>query len=137
MYAGVALVGLKLLQDGNGDSEEHSTAFIRQLQKHIRENLGGDLSLTALSDLVNLNTSYLSRRFKEITGRKLTDYILSLRIAETCRQLQFTNNRVKDIAGCVGYESAAHLTRIFKREIKMTPQEFRSNSSKGEAIAPK
>lgn len=125
--SGIAMAGFRFFEQQDGKQEEPATeaVFVCRVMSHIRENLGSDLSLSALSELVYLNPSYLSRRFKEVTGQNLTDTILRLRMEEACRQLEETTNRVKNIAVQVGYESAAHFSRIFKREKGMTPQEYR------------
>ena len=129
---GVALVGLRFFQNrhDNADEDGESAAFVWHVLKHMRENLGGDLSLTALSDLVYLNPSYLSRHFKEITGYNLTSAILKMRMREACRLLDAGTNKVKNIAALVGYDSAAHFSRIFKRETGLSPQAYRDKMHK-------
>lgn len=126
-HMGLALAGTRFFEEQSEEPDHAVTgaAFVGHVLSYIRENLGGDLSLTALSELVYLNPSYLSRRFKEITGRNLTDTILKLRMEEACRLLKNTADRVKNIAAQLGYESAAHFSRIFKKEMGVTPQEYR------------
>jgi two-component system response regulator YesN len=127
-HKGLALVSSRFFKELDKEPEHtvKSTAFVGHVLTHIRENLGGDLSLTALSELVYLNPSYLSRRFKEVTGRNLADTIMKLRMEEACRMLKNTSNRVKNIATRLGYESVAHFCRIFKKETGFTPQEYRN-----------
>ncbi len=128
-YMGLALVDARFFKEQREEPDDTAigTAFIGHVLSYIRDNLGKDLSLTVLSELVYLNPSYLSRRFKEITGRNLTDTIIELRMEEACRLLKNTADRVKNIAAQVGYESAAHFSRIFKKEMGVTPQEYRDN----------
>lgn len=128
-HMGPALVDARFFEEQSEEPGYAVTgaAFVGHVLSYIRENLGSNLSLTALSELVYLNPSYLSRRFKEITGSNLTDTILKLRMEEACRQLKNTADRVKNIAAQLGYESAAHFSRIFKREMGVTPQEYRDN----------
>jgi len=127
-YTGIALAGSRFFTEQQGKPGESGGAFVGHVLNYIRENLGSDLSLTALSELVYLNPSYLSRRFKEITGRNLTDTILELRMEEACRLLRNTAGRVKNIAAGLGYGSAAHFSRIFKKEMGITPQEYRDGT---------
>lgn len=125
--SGIAMAGFRFFERQTEKQEEPAAeaAFVSHVMAYIHENLGSDLSLSALSELVYLNPSYLSRRFKEMTGENLTDTILRLRMEEACRQLAETTCRIKTIAIRVGYESAAHFSRIFKREKGITPQEYR------------
>ncbi|MDR0999645.1 MAG: response regulator [Clostridiales bacterium] len=126
-HQGLALASTCFFEERNKDQDAATSgiAFVRRVLNHIQNHLGDDLSLTALSELVYLNPSYLSRRFKEITGRNLTDTILKLRMEEACRLLKGTADRVKNIGARLGYESAAHFSRIFKREMGIAPQEYR------------
>jgi two-component system response regulator YesN len=126
-HQGLALASACFFEERNREQDGAiaGAAFVRHVLNHIQNHLGDDLSLTALSELVYLNPSYLSRRFKEITGGNLTDTILKLRMEEACRLLKNTSDRVKNIATQLGYESAAHFSRIFKREMGVTPQEYR------------
>ena len=119
-------MGLGFFEAQNKEpGEVVQTAFVGHILRHIQEHLSGDLSLTALSEMVYLNPSYLSRRFKEVTGMNLKDTILKFRMEESCRLLSGTTNRIKNIAAQVGFESAAHFSRIFKQETGLTPQEYR------------
>ncbi|MDR0668484.1 MAG: response regulator [Treponema sp.] len=91
----------------------------------IQENPGADLSLYALSEKFFLNPSYLSRRFKEETGKNITDTVLELRLEEACRLLKETERKINRIAVLVGYESPAYFSNIFKRRFGVSPQEYR------------
>ena len=126
-YQGLALIDDRFFDEQNGEHNDTvaGAAFVGHVLSYIKSNLGSDLSLTALSEQVYLNPSYLSRRFKEVTGKNIKDTILELRMEEACRLLKDSTNRIKNIAGLLGYESAAHFSRIFKKEMSITPQEYR------------
>lgn len=102
-------------------------AFVDNINRYIYENISSDLSLVTLSDRVYLNPSYLSRRYKEITGKNISDTITEARLNKALRLLSSNQYKIGEIAGRVGYESAAHFSRIFKRQMKMTPQEYRDS----------
>lgn len=104
-------------------------ALIDGLLRYIRDNLDTDLSLCVLSEKVYLNPSYLSRRFKEVTGKSITDTIIELRVASACRLLEDNRHRISRIASMVGYESAAYFSRVFKRQMGITPQEYRDRKA--------
>ena len=107
-----------------------------RLLSYIRENLDKDLSLYTLSEQVFLNPSYLSRRFKEITGKNIVDTIADLRVDKACGLLRETTYRINKIAVLVGYEYPAHFTKMFKRRTSMTPQEYRDAAYTGGYIPP-
>lgn len=101
--------------------------IIKNIQNYINEHINEDLSLVRLSELVYLNPIYLSRLYKKETGSNLSDYINEIRLMKAKGLLIDSNLKIYEIAKAVGYESAQYFNRIFKRNINMTPQEFRDS----------
>jgi two-component system response regulator YesN len=109
----------------NRRERRSSGVLSKRILSYIRENPGADLSLYALSEKVFLNPSYLSRRFKEETGKNISDAVQDFRLEEACRLLRGTERRINQIAALVGYESPAYFSNIFKRRFGVSPQEYR------------
>ncbi|MNI88343.1 HTH-type transcriptional activator Btr [compost metagenome] len=101
---------------------DHTISF---LEDFIKEHLDEDLSLVRLAELVYLNPSYLSRIYKQETGRNLTEFIDSIRLLKAKDLLKNDNMRINDIARRVGYETATSFTRFFKKATGCSPQEYR------------
>lgn len=97
------------------------------LQEFIMNHLDEDLSLVRLAEQVYLNPSYLSRIYKQETGRNLTEFIDSTRLLKAKELLKNGNERISDIAQRVGYENATSFTRFFKKATGQSPQEYREN----------
>jgi two-component system response regulator YesN len=104
-----------------------SIETVEQLKLFIQERLDEDLSLTRLSEIVYLNTSYLSRLFKQIAGVSVTEYIMGLRISKAKELLRETDFKIQDIARKVGLEAPAYFIRLFKKETNLTPMEYRDS----------
>lgn len=107
------------------DAEESEKSFVNRLMNYMWENIDGDLSLCTLSDKLHLNPSYLSRRFKSLTGKNLTEAILELRVKKACELLKNTSLKISEIAPMVGYETAANFSKVFKKMMNITPREYR------------
>ncbi len=99
--------------------------LIGRLQAYIREHLEADLSLTRLAELAHYSPTYLSRLYKQETGTMLFEYITEQRMGKAKQLLRDSNLRIYEIAEAVGYESAPHLIRFFKKRHGMTPQQYR------------
>lgn len=65
------------------------------------------------------------RKFKEMTGMTVTDFIQTLRIEEACKQLAATNDTVETIANRVGYHDMKHFYNIFRKMTAKLPRDFR------------
>lgn len=119
----ITMAGVEYFREAENETEK---SFINKLMSYLAEHIDGDLSLCTLSDKLHLNASYLSRRFKELTGRTLTEVILELRMEKACNLLRQTSLRTSEIALAVGYETTASFCKVFKKTMKMTPQTYRS-----------
>jgi two-component system response regulator YesN len=109
------------------EQSDQAQAIVFKIHSYIEANLDGDTSLTRLADLVNLNPSYLSRLYKEITGRVLSDHISEVRIQTAVRLLRENVLKVHEIATVLGYNSTFAFTRFFKSHMHMVPQEYRQS----------
>ncbi|WP_374020586.1 helix-turn-helix domain-containing protein [Paenibacillus thiaminolyticus] len=120
----------KMLFDLNTAERKHNNEyFIEQVCKYIEDNLDQDLSLSAISQNVNYNPSYVSRLFKQVAGVNLFDYINTARIERAKHLLIRTDMTAQEIAKKVGYDSSQYFSTMFKKNLAMTPQEYRKKHS--------
>jgi transcriptional regulator GlxA family with amidase domain len=67
-----------------------------------------------------------TRRFKTATGVRATQYWQQLRIEAAKELLSSSNLTIQEIADQVGYQDQGHLTRLFKRDLLLTPKVYRA-----------
>jgi len=101
--------------------------LVLRLEQHIRAHLSEDLSLVRLGELVALNPVYLSRVYKQLTGRNLTDTIMEAKLERAKELLGKTDKLIQDITKEVGFESPAYFTRFFKKYVNLSPQQYRDS----------
>ncbi|RED52609.1 response regulator transcription factor [Cohnella lupini] len=109
------------------ESEKETNEVVRRIHDHVERRLEGDLSLTALSEIVHLTPFYLSRLYKVKTGANLIDYIIAARIDKAKELLIGSSLKIGEIAVRVGYESASYFGRFFKNATGLTPQQYRDS----------
>ncbi len=91
------------------------------LTEHACENVG----LEELAALVCLSPFHFARAFKQSTGVPPHRYQLSLRIERAKALLELTDAPVTAIALDVGYDSSQALARLFRREVGVSPSDYR------------
>ncbi len=96
-----------------------------RIKRHIDSHLGEDLSLTRLSDLTHLNSSYLSRLFRQNTGTTISGYVAERRLLVAEEMLLRDVCAVSEIAAAVGFWTASSFTKFFNRHRGMSPSAFR------------
>jgi len=75
---------------------------------------------------VYLTPSYLSRLFKQETGVTITDYLINVRIEQAKNLLRSRPDlKTYEVGEQVGYPDSAYFTKLFKRIVGMTPNEYR------------
>ncbi|MBB6670015.1 response regulator [Cohnella nanjingensis] len=120
-----AEIAEQMLKRSEEKAEDASSHIVESIDLFVNGNLDKDLSLTKLSEMVHHSPTYLSRLYKRLTGRTLFDYITEQRMTRAKSLLKEGAMKVHEIAAAVGYESAPHFTRSFKKYTGLTPQEFR------------
>ena len=93
---------------------------------YLKEHYKEQVSLSNLSEYMELSESYVSRLFNRETGINISSYINSLRIAEAKKLLKNTNMKVYEIASEIGYSSTTVFHIAFKRLEGITPAEYRN-----------
>lgn len=90
-----------------------------------------ELSLAKVAEHVGLNEKYFTNRFTKETGETFSNYLTQLRIQKAKELLRTTNFKSYEIAEMVGYHNVEHFTRMFKKETKITPTQYRKHGDKG------
>lgn len=98
------------------------------LLQYIQENFAS-VTLDQIAERFHYTPEHTSRLIKSTTGLTFTQILQRIRIEKAQVLLQDTNLTVTDIANQVGYETTEHFIRLFKKEMKVTPTQFRKNGS--------
>lgn len=104
----------------------HYGKYVRSAVEYIFMNLNREISLQELADSVHLTPNYLSSVFKKETGRSVSAFIMEKKLKYACLLLRETTLSVQDIAHHIGYKDLNYFSRIFRREIGMTPTAYRT-----------
>jgi AraC family transcriptional regulator len=95
------------------------------LIEFIHANLQYQISIEQLSAVVGLGVWTFYRRFKKGYGMTPCAYVLSKRIEEAKMMLANGSCSVKAIAAECGFSDQAHMTRVFRRKLSVTPGQIR------------
>ncbi len=92
---------------------------------YLRENYTDDLSRENLAATLDMHPDSLSRYFKLHTGKKYSEFLNDLRIAEAIRQLGQTDQPIITIAMNVGFNSLRTFNHAFMAITGKKPGDFR------------
>jgi len=91
----------------------------------IEAHLDEEIALSRLAGEVGLSAFHFSRLFKKTTGFSPSQYLIRQRIARARRLLRETTRSMIEIGLEVGYSSPSHFAQVFRREVGVTPTEYR------------
>lgn len=104
---------------------KESDKIIYRVSNYIRKNFESEISLTGLSMEFAISTSFLSRKFRQVTGIGLNQYITLVRISKGEELLRKTKLSITEIAEQCGYNDSNYFTSVFKKIKGMTPIQYR------------
>lgn len=104
---------------------EQKSSVVEQITLHIKQNYEKDLTLESISQAVGYSSYYIGRLFKEELDMSIIDYLTEVRIARAKELLEQTDDLVAVIAEKVGYQYSHYFARIFKKQVGISPSEYR------------
>lgn len=92
---------------------------------HIQANLHADLTLPRLAALARMRPSHFSDHFLAEIGSRPIAYLTRKRMEHAQFLLLSTRSPLKEIAAACGYRDANYFLRVFRRQVGLTPSEYR------------
>ena len=121
--------GALIIEHKYQKNTEEEKNIVSEVNEFIKENLGNDVSLAAISEHVHFNSFYLSRLYKKQAGKSISEYVTEIRLYTAKMLLRRRNMKIRDIVDALGFSDHAYFTRFFKRHEKITPSEYRDSHS--------
>ena len=104
---------------------EHENSLVQRAKEYINGNYKKDLSLDELSKELDISPYYFSKLFKEETGSNFVEYLTGLRMGRAKEMLGDESLSMKEICAEIGYSDPNYFSRIFKKNVGLTPTEYR------------
>ena len=113
-----------------GHTTKRYSPPVRKAILLINRDLSADLTLSVLSQQININSSYLSALFKKETGSTVTEYITTQRIRHACSLLENSRLQIQTVAQHCGFEDIHYFSKLFKRHTGLSPKQYRQNAGR-------
>ena len=106
-------------------SRQSDDAVITRCQLWAAEHYREPSPVAAMTRISGLSERSFVRRFQQATGLSPLQYVHHVRLEEAKQLLEATDDPVEAVAEQVGYEDAGYFARLFKREVNLTPAQYR------------
>ncbi|MFD1064968.1 AraC family transcriptional regulator [Oceanobacillus locisalsi] len=99
---------------------------IKQAIAFIEDTFQKDIKLEDIANHVYLSPYYFSRMFKKLMDSSPIQYLINYRVNHAKKLLHNTNLPIEEIAAGCGFNSASHFITTFKKNVNMSPKQFRA-----------
>jgi transcriptional regulator GlxA family with amidase domain len=117
--AGLAGISRDLPQAGE-------TGEVAAVIEHVRAHLGRELRVDDLAEVVGLSVYQLNRRLRKILEITASQLVTKTRIDAASHRLRAGSEAIASIAHSCGYYDQSAFSRVFRRTVGLTPQQYRA-----------
>jgi len=120
-------LGAYLLNDRfNYHPDKQTEDIIDQAIGFLKSRIAEPTTLKDIAAHVHLSVSHFSSIFHKKTGYSPIEYFNHLKIQRACQLLQFTNQRIFEIALAIGIEDPYYFSRLFSTHMGESPKSYRN-----------
>ncbi len=98
---------------------------VEQVLTYIKEHFSENMTNEDIGAFAGYHPNYINKLMLKSTGITLRQHIINTRIDMAKSLLQYSNNTIRDIAEQCGFSGAAYFSYRFRREMGVSPQEYR------------
>lgn len=92
----------------------------------MRENLEQPIDLEAMARRARMSRASFSKYFRAATGMSMVKFLTTARLERAARQLVRDDQSIAEVAYGCGFRNLGHFHETFKRELRLTPAQYRS-----------
>jgi len=100
----------------------------KRVKDYVEENLDRNLSLADIAAVAGISVFHLIRQFHETFGCPPYVFLTLRRLERARHMIEAGDTPLKCVAASCGFSDQSHMTRLFRREFKITPGEYRKNA---------
>ncbi len=105
--------------------KSHGTHRLSDTLEYIQNSLDQPHTVSSLAESSGMGSRTFQRRFIALTGVPAIQWINQERLARACTLLETGSAPLDDVAQTVGLTSAENLRYHFRKELKISPSEYR------------
>ena len=124
--AEILIPPLGVIARGSSDIIDVGDQELAVAIRYIREAACQPVTVNDVARHCSLNRRSLERKMRSLLGRTPQQEIQRVRLRRVCSLLAGSELSVERIASDCGYDNPEYLYVVFKREMRMTPGEYRS-----------
>jgi AraC family transcriptional regulator len=106
-------------------TERTTARWLKQAVEILHAKFNEPLTLAYIAREVDIHPVHVARVFRRYHRCTVGEYVRQLRVEFTLQELSATDKPLSEIALAAGFSSQSHFSTVFKRQVGLTPAEYR------------
>ncbi len=111
---------------GMEEADKRKGGVSDRVLDYLRRNYMRVSNLREVAEAVGASCSSIVHGLKQETGYTFVQHLTAIRVSEAKRLLAYSNLSLGEISRMCGFRDQSYFTKVFRREINLTPRQFRS-----------
>ena len=109
----------------NGNSNNHYLQIVSTFKQLISQHLHNKHHVADYAGMMHITPKYLNQVVKEVMGVTAKSVIQEQLLIQSCRDLRFSGDSIKEISIRLGFSEPEHFSNFFKKAMGHSPRAFR------------
>ncbi|MCC8127913.1 MAG: AraC family transcriptional regulator [Clostridiales bacterium] len=114
---------IQVVRDQHMDNKHYQEFLL--MTNYIRNHFSEKMTIDDMASSGRVCRSLCCSLFQEFASQTPTQYLTKYRLLRSCQALRETQLSVTEISGLCGFQTPSYYASVFKKNLGMTPQEFR------------
>ncbi|MEK5477677.1 AraC family transcriptional regulator [Paenibacillus sp. FSL R5-0407] len=124
-----ACMGDHLTSNSGQITDDPFWTVVWKMTDFIHKHYDNKITLDEIAATGSVCRSRCCELFGSYLGQTPNSYLTRYRIQKSCEMLQETDRTISEIAISCGFQSASYFSYVFRKELELTPQSYRKQSS--------
>lgn len=103
--------------------------YVRKIARYLLDNIEVEISMNDLADKLYLSKNYIGELFKQETGASVAEFVNKAKVHRAVVLLIESELKWYEISYKLGFNNIEYFTKIFKKIMGVTPQNYRAGKS--------
>ena len=113
------------------DQGQDRNKLVENARRVVDNDFHKNITLVSTASRIGISPGYLSTVFKQQTGISFVGYLNKVRIEHACTYLLQNYLKTYEIAYKVGFRDEKYFSKVFRKQMGMTPSEYRKTHGTG------
>lgn len=119
----------------NGGVRSQDEIFLENLVSLVENQLSNpDFRTEELAKDLNMSYSAIYRKFQALTGKKIVDFVRTMRLKKAAVLISDCNYSISEAAFLVGFNDPKYFSKCFKREFGKSPRKLKGKAGHSESF---